>query len=75
MFHFYYQYWMIHFLKYFYRKKLRVLDSFGTDARHNDGRYNKDRGLPDSDWGHTELDLRQFYTFYRKLEKYVYFIS
>ena len=40
--------------------KLRVLDSFGTDAIFN----AKDSTIKPNDWGKLGLNLKQFWTFY-----------
>lgn len=55
----------------FLRCRLRLLDSFGTQAEFNDNQYynaNKVKlgGKMKNPWGGHGLELKQFYTMYRK---------
>jgi len=46
------------------RCKLRILDSFGTEAEFNYGRYNEKIPGGRSFWGNTDLLLPQFFTYF-----------
>ena len=50
----------------FNRCKLRVLDSFGTDAEFNYKHYKEKIPGGRSYWGDLDLQLAQFMTMYRK---------
>ena len=53
-------------LNAFTRCKLRVLDSFGTDAEFNYKYYQEKIPGGRSVWGDLDLQLAQFMTMYRK---------
>ena len=55
------------FAKSFFRCKLRILDSFGTEAEFNYDNYDG-KLIPGgkSGWARLDLDLRQFMTMFRK---------
>ena len=53
-------------LNAFNRCKLRVLDSFGTDAEFNYKYYQENIPGGRSVWGDLDLQLAQFMTMYRK---------
>ena len=46
------------------RCKLRLLDSFGTEAEYNVPGYTKKHGIPGSAWGNLNLQLQQFLTLF-----------
>lgn len=59
-------------LLHFFRCRLRILDSFGTEAEFN----FKDSSKPSltkkrSTWGGENLHLRQFMTMFRKFAFYI----
>ena len=49
------------------RCRLRVLDSFGTEAEFNYGLYQGTVPGGRSDWANADLNLRQFFTMFREL--------
>lgn len=54
----------------FNRCKLRVVDSFGTDAEFNYKYYPEEIPGGRSSWGDLDLQLAQFMTMYRKCNDY-----
>ena len=50
-----------------YRCKVRVIDSFGTEAEYNFRKFSETDKRYESLWGNLDLNLRQFMTMFRTL--------